>query len=78
MTLQTRFDSLKERHAALETRIADEDQRPKPDSETLTRVVVSDVEVLTAGTRYDQQKSRDGQPIPDGVIRDAEEGQGTW
>ena len=40
MTLQTRFDSLKERHAAFETRIADEDQRPKPDSETLTRLKI--------------------------------------
>jgi pilus assembly protein CpaB len=34
----------------------------------MTRVVVSDVEVLTAGTRYDQQKSRDGQPIPTSVV----------
>ena len=38
MTLQARLDSLKERHAALETRIADEDQRPRPDSEALTRL----------------------------------------
>ena len=36
--------------------------------ETMTRVVVSDVEVLTAGTRYDQAKSRDGQPIPTSVV----------
>ena len=34
----------------------------------MTRVVVSDVEVLTAGTRYDQGKSRDGQPIPTSVV----------
>jgi pilus assembly protein CpaB len=34
----------------------------------LTRVVVSDVQVLTAGTRYDQEKSRDGQPIPTSVV----------
>jgi pilus assembly protein CpaB len=37
-------------------------------STTLTRVVVSDVEVLTAGTRYDQSKSRDGQPISTSVV----------
>ena len=36
MTLQSRIESLKARHAALEMRIADEDQRPRPDSETLT------------------------------------------
>jgi pilus assembly protein CpaB len=40
----------------------------KDDSSALTRVVVSDVEVLTAGTRYDQAKSRDGQPIPTSVV----------
>ena len=28
MNLQSRIESLKERHASLETRIADEDQRP--------------------------------------------------
>jgi pilus assembly protein CpaB len=37
-------------------------------NDSLTRVVVSDVQVLTAGTRYDQQKARDGQPIPTSVV----------
>jgi pilus assembly protein CpaB len=37
-------------------------------SDSLTRVVVSDVQVLTAGTRYDQEKARDGQPIPTTVV----------
>src|SRR4029453_10242409 len=37
-------------------------------SDSMTRVVVSDVQVLTAGTRYDQAKSRDGQPIPTSVV----------
>ena len=45
MTLQARLDALKERHAALETRIADEDQRPKPDSETLTRLKIEKLHV---------------------------------
>jgi pilus assembly protein CpaB len=36
--------------------------------ESMTRVVVSNVQVLTAGTRYDQGKSRDGQPIPTSVV----------
>jgi hypothetical protein len=45
MTLQARLDSLKERHAALETRIADEDQRPRPDSEALTRLKIEKLRV---------------------------------
>jgi hypothetical protein len=45
MTLQSRLDSLKERHAALELRIADEDQRPMPDSETLKRLKVEKLRV---------------------------------
>ena len=36
--------------------------------ESMTRVVLSDVQVLTAGTRYDQEKARDGQPIPTSVV----------
>jgi pilus assembly protein CpaB len=38
------------------------------DRESMSRVVVSDVQVLTAGTRYDQEKARDGQPIPTSVV----------
>ena len=45
MTLQARLDALKERHAALELRIADEDQRPRPDSETLTRLKIEKLRV---------------------------------
>ncbi len=37
-------------------------------NDSMTRVVVSDVEVLTAGTRFDQEKARDGQPIPTTVV----------
>jgi pilus assembly protein CpaB len=36
--------------------------------DSMTRVVVSDVEVLTAGTRMDQAKARDGQAIPANVV----------
>ena len=36
--------------------------------DSMTRVVLSDVQVLTAGTRYDQEKARDGQPIPTTVV----------
>ena len=38
------------------------------DKDTMTRAVVSDLQVLTAGTRYDQEKARDGQPIPTSVV----------
>lgn len=37
--------------------------------EGMSRVVVSDVQVLTAGTRYDQDKARkEGKPIPSTVV----------
>jgi len=38
MNVQSRLSALKERHASLEMRIADEDQRPRPDAETLARL----------------------------------------
>ena len=38
MSLNTRLDALKERHASLETRIFDEDHRPQPDMEALMRL----------------------------------------
>jgi pilus assembly protein CpaB len=37
-------------------------------NDSATRVVVSNVQVLTAGTRYDQDKSRNGEPIPTSVV----------
>ena len=46
--------------------------------DSMTRTVVSNVQVLTAGTKYDQEKARDGEPIESTVVtlmvspRDAE------
>ncbi|GAC1338558.1 MAG: hypothetical protein NVSMB18_05160 [Acetobacteraceae bacterium] len=40
MSLESRIESLKGRHATLETRILDEDHRPQPDKDTLTRLKV--------------------------------------
>jgi len=40
MAMQSRLEALKARHAMLEDRIADEDHRPRPDSETLMRLKV--------------------------------------
>ena len=38
MNLQSRIESLKTRHAGLESRIADEDHRPRPDTDALARL----------------------------------------
>lgn len=38
MSLQSRIESLKGRHAMLDTRILEEDGRPRPDTQTLTRL----------------------------------------
>ena len=38
MSLQSRIDSLKGRHASLETKISDEDGRPQPDQDALARL----------------------------------------
>ena len=38
MNLQSRIETLKGRHAALETRIADEDGRPQPDEPALMKL----------------------------------------
>jgi hypothetical protein len=40
MSLQSRIESLKSRHAGLESRIFEEDQRPQPDTGTLSRLKV--------------------------------------
>ena len=38
MSYATRLDALKQRHASLDSRIQDEDHRPRPDSVALTRL----------------------------------------
>lgn len=40
MDLHVHLDALKERHAALEQLILDEDQRPRPDSDLLVRLKI--------------------------------------
>jgi len=55
MTLQAHLDTLKERHAALELRIADEDQRPRPDTETLTRLKIEKLHVTEEMERLRSQ-----------------------
>src|SRR6187401_512241 len=36
--------------------------------ESVTRVVVSNAQVLTAGTKFDQEKAKEGTPIPSTVV----------
>jgi pilus assembly protein CpaB len=36
--------------------------------DSLSRVVVSNVQVLTAGTKYDQDQAKDGKPVPSTVV----------
>jgi pilus assembly protein CpaB len=36
--------------------------------DSMTRIVCSNVQVLTAGTRYDQEKAKDGNAIPSTVV----------
>ena len=38
MSYSTRLDALKQRHASLESRIHDEDHRPRPDGDALMRL----------------------------------------
>ena len=38
MSVQSRIESLKDRHQTLEARLAEEDQRPKPDPDALLRM----------------------------------------
>jgi hypothetical protein len=45
MSLESRLDSLKARHAALERTIAEEDMRPRPDSDALMRLKVEKLRV---------------------------------
>jgi hypothetical protein len=45
MSQQAHLEALQERHAALETRILDEDQRPRPDSDTLMRLKIEKLRV---------------------------------
>ena len=40
----------------------------KANESPMTRAVVSNVQVLTAGTRFDQEQAKDGKPMPSSVV----------
>ena len=45
MSLQARLDALKGRHATLDSRIFDEDHRPQPDMDTLSRLKIEKLQL---------------------------------
>jgi len=45
MNMPSRIEALKERHATLESRIADEDHRPQPDPDVLMQLKVAKLRV---------------------------------
>jgi hypothetical protein len=45
MNFNPRLEALKDRHESLESRIFDEDHRPRPDSETLTRLKIEKLRI---------------------------------
>lgn len=45
MNLHARLDALKQRHSSLESRIFDEDHRPRPDTETLSRLKIEKLQL---------------------------------
>ncbi len=55
MSLQSRIGSLKDRHASLEMRIAEEDHRPRPDSETLFQLKVEKLRLKEEMERLERQ-----------------------
>ena len=55
MSLQSRIESLKGRHAALDSRILEEDGRPQPDSTALTRLKAEKLRVKEEMERLRQQ-----------------------
>lgn len=55
MNLQSRIESLKDRHATLETRIAEEDGRPRPDNGVLNRLKLEKLRLKEEMERLRQQ-----------------------
>lgn len=45
MNLHARLDALKQRHSSLESRIFDEDHRPRPDTEALSRLKIEKLQL---------------------------------
>ncbi|HET9148751.1 MAG TPA: DUF465 domain-containing protein [Acetobacteraceae bacterium] len=59
MSLEARLDSLKERHASLEMRIAQEDRRPRPDDGELGRLKLEKLKLKEEMERLRGAAARD-------------------
>ncbi|HEY0183164.1 MAG TPA: YdcH family protein [Rhodopila sp.] len=57
MSLQSRIESLKTRHASLDMMIITEDQRPRPDSDALSRLKLEKLRL-----KEEIDRLRGGQP----------------
>ncbi len=53
MSLQSRIESLKTRHASLEDRIFEEDHRPRPDSGALSKLKMEKLRLKDEMQRLD-------------------------
>jgi hypothetical protein len=51
MSLQSRLESLKTRHASLDTKITEEDHRPRPDNDTLAKLKLEKLRLKEEMTR---------------------------
>ena len=51
LNLQSRLESLRDRHSALEVRIADEDNRPRPNGDALVKLKVEKLRLKEEITR---------------------------
>jgi hypothetical protein len=58
MNLQSRLESLKTRHASLESRIAEEDLRPRPDGEILSKLKLEKLRLKEEMERLRQVESK--------------------
>lgn len=58
MNLQSRLESLRDRHRSLEIQIADEDQRPMPDRDTLMRLKLEKLHVKEEIERLREQQEQ--------------------
>lgn len=57
MSLQSHIEALKDRHASLESRISDEDHRPRPDTDTLSRLKLEKLRLKEEMERLQNRKS---------------------
>lgn len=55
MSLQARLESLKGRHASLDTRILAEDGRPRPDAQALSRLKLEKLRLKEEMERIQRQ-----------------------